>query len=363
MAERVHGGVDARELAELGLQPDEVVDFSVNINPYGPCPALIAALREVRLDRYPDPHARAARSAWARALGRELEELIVGHGATDLFWAIARALLRPGQRVVIAEPTFSEFAVAAEAAQAEIERVWAPPEADYHLDFDALERRARGARALYLCAPNNPTGEHLAVERVARLACALPETSLVLDQSFLALSEQAHELHVRLPDNVLCVRSLTKELACPGLRIGLCVAHPTLIRMLEAARPTWATSSLALAALEVGAGEASFVRASFQRLREDREAVRALLLGHGLTPVASATTYQLVGVPRSLRSRTATPQPGQASARVLRGALLRAGVLVRDCASFGLPEHVRVAALPARERTRLAAALARVLDS
>lgn len=343
MAERIHGGIDEDELAPYALDAAAVVDFSVNINPYGPCEALLEAVRSACLDRYPDPRARRARAAWAGALGREPAELCVGHGAADLFWALVRALVMPGDTVVIAEPTFSELRLAAEALGARVIRHFARPEHGHALGFDALAKAARGARALYLCSPNNPTGEYLPLARVRELALALADTFLVLDQSFVALSDHAEDARARLPDNVICVRSLTKEFACPGLRIGLCIAHPALIARIEAVRPTWHTSALALAALEVSAGQAAFVQASWRRLRADREALRSLLCERGLSPRLSDTSYQLVPLARE--------------ASAVRAELLAHGVLVRDCASFGLPTHVRLAALPVAARAQLARAL------
>jgi histidinol-phosphate/aromatic aminotransferase/cobyric acid decarboxylase-like protein len=351
MAERVHGGIDARVLRALSVDPGAVVDFSVNLNPYGPNERVLRAAREAALDRYPDPGAHAAREAWADTLGCSPDALAVGHGAADLFWAIVRAAVRgtvpSAARVVIAEPTFSEFAVAAAAGEARVERVRADEASGLRLDLGALARHARGAAALYLCSPNNPTGEYLPLPAVRALAEALPDTLLVLDQSFVGLTDHAADALVALPDNVVRVRSLTKEFACPGLRIGLCVATPAWIARIEAQRPTWATSSPALAALAVSAREHSFVADSWQQMRADREATRGLLVARGLTPLPSATSYQLVPVPMP--------------ASELWQRLARQGVLVRDCTSFGLPRHVRVAALPAAARARLGAALDVVL--
>jgi histidinol-phosphate aminotransferase len=343
VAERVHGGIDERALRARGIDPGSVCDFSVNLNPYGPCDAVLAAVRAAPLDRYPDPHAREAREAWAAALDRTPAEVAVGHGAADLFWAITRAFVCAGGRVVIAEPTFSELRVAAAAVGAQVERVFARSEQGFRLDLPQLARAARGARALYVCSPNNPTGEHIAITRLAELAAALAPTLVVLDQSFIALSDHEADARMALPPNVVCVRSLTKEFACPGLRIGLCLAEAATIERIEAVRPTWHTSSPALAALVACARESAFVAASWQRMRADREAVRQLLASRGYAPLPSATSYQLV--------------PLSEPASAWRARLLGAGVLVRDCASFGLPRHARIAALPAHAREQLARAL------
>lgn len=345
MAERIHGGIDAEALRARGIAPESVVDFSVNLNPYGPCASVIAAARAADLASYPDAEARAARGAWAAALGRSRAEVAVGHGAADLLWAVARALLSPSDRVVLAEPTFSELRYAAAAMGAQVQQAFTPA-ADFAIDLDTLARTARTARTarlVYLCSPNNPTGEHLAIARIRAFAEAVAPTYVVLDQSFVALSDHADDARAPLPENVIRVRSLTKEFGCPGLRIGVLTAPAPLVGRIEAVRPTWATSAPALAALVASADAAGFVAESWQCMRRDRDETRALLAAHGLAPHPSATCYQLVRA------------PGTAAA--FADALLRHGVLVRDCSSFGLPSHVRIAALPAPARARLATAL------
>lgn len=343
-AERVHGGLfglDPAAHATLA-RAERVVDFSVNLNPYGPPPALLAAARDAALDRYPDPSARAARMAWAETLDVGPEHIAVGHGAADLFWALARALIAPGERVVMLEPTFSEFRLAAQAAGARVESVVAAVGEPFARVAPRLRELAQGARALYLCAPNNPTGTHVSALEVRALAEALPETCIVLDQSFLALSDHAHEQRLRLPDNVVCVRSLTKDFALAGLRIGLLLAAPRLVQRLEQMRPTWSTSAPAQAAIAAAAGAHAFVRESWARMRDDRAAVAAALSAHGFSPLPSATAYQLVQV---------------SDARRFCQRLWTHGVVARDCSSFGLPGYVRLAARPRDEVAQLARAL------
>lgn len=344
-ADRVHGGLaalDAGTLSTLSVVP-RVIDFSVNINPYGPPPALVYAAREAPLSAYPDPGARVARRAWARALDVSFERVAVANGAADLFWAIARALLAPGARAVIAEPTFSEFRVAAQAAGAEVDAVFAREEDGFRFSLAALAERGKGARALYLCSPNNPTGLYTSTSEITELARALPDTVLVLDQSFLALSDHADDAFAKLPDNVLVVRSLTKDFALAGLRIGLLLGSRELVSRVEAQRPTWSTSSPALAAITEAARQSEFVAQSYLKLRADREKVASALRAHGLDPLPSCSVYQLVHV---------------GDAAHFREQLLTRGVLMRDCASFGLPAYARFAARPAEDVHMLRAALA-----
>jgi histidinol-phosphate/aromatic aminotransferase/cobyric acid decarboxylase-like protein len=340
--ERVHGGGDAAELERRGAAVSELVDFSVNLNPYGPCKPVVEAAAAARLDRYPDLRATAARAAWARELAISPSEIAVGHGAADLFWAITRAFVRAGDRVIVAGPTFSEMYFAAQAAGAEVVNVTREHGEAGLASIDELSARGKGARLLYLCSPNNPTGCIVRPTEVRALASQLPDTRIVLDQAFLSLSDHAADLAVRFPPNVICVRSLTKDFALAGLRIAYLVAAPELVDEIERARPTWATSAPALAAITEAAAQGEFVRNSYARLREDRAHLVRGLEALGLSPRPSCTVFVLLPV---------------ADAAQTCALLLTRGLSARDGTSFGLPQQVRIAVRPSADTARLLDAL------
>jgi histidinol-phosphate/aromatic aminotransferase/cobyric acid decarboxylase-like protein len=345
---RAHGGPHDDELYALGIAPDEILDFSVNVNPYGPCSTVLEAVRTAPLTRYPDPTASAARRALAEHTGVAPERIGLGHGAAELFWTLARVLVPPGGTVVSVEPTFSEFTAGVRAAGGRVVEWRADARDGFAVDLDAVGALAHRCRAavIYLCTPNNPTGVHVPVDQITRFAVAHQDTTLVLDQAFLSLSEHADEARAHLPAHVVAVRSLTKDHAIPGVRVGYLLAHPTLTARIEHGRAAWTTSAQAQAAALAAcrAESEAFVTDSRRRLFTDRDRLATGLRGLGLHPLPSSTMYQLVRV-------------GDAGA-LRRRLLERHRVLVRDCASFGLPEYIRLAALPVPADARLLAALA-----
>jgi histidinol-phosphate/aromatic aminotransferase/cobyric acid decarboxylase-like protein len=169
---------------------------------------------------------------------------------------------------------------------------------------------------------------------------------VILDESFLSLSDRSDEAALPLPENVVRLRSITKEHAIPGVRAGYLLAPAPLARAVEATRPAWSTSSLAQAAALAALGAGRFVAESRARLRRDREETAAALRALGLAPLPSVAPYLVF-------------HAGDATG--LRRRLLGRRILVRDCASFGLAGYVRVAARPAAERARLADALSKEL--
>jgi len=342
---RRHGGPHHEELERLGLRPEEVIDFSVSTNPYGPAPAVVEAIRRAPVAAYPDPSATLARRRLAEHLGVRASQLALGNGAADLLWSLARALVSPHTRVLIVEPTFGEFRAAAEAGGATMAEWRASLESAFQIDTAAIADRVRAACAqvVYLCAPNVPTGAGLPAGALAALAAALPAVEIVLDQSFLLLSHDWQDLGLPLPENVICVRSLTKEHAIPGVRVGYVLAAPARIERLERHRPAWSSSAPAQAAAIASCAETAFVAESRARLLQDRLRLCADLRALGLQPLPSTTNFFLLPV---------------RDAPALRARLLgNHRILVRDCTSFGLPSFIRLSARPAGDCQRLLTAL------
>jgi histidinol-phosphate/aromatic aminotransferase/cobyric acid decarboxylase-like protein len=349
----VHGGLVLSELEALGISRPDVLDLSVNVNPYGPCPEVRAAIAAADLREYPDPAAAPARRALAGWLGVGEARVVVGNGAVDLLWTLARAWLRPGDVVLTVEPTFSEMGAAAARAGARIEPHRLDPALDFALDVRQLEAdlvRLR-PRLAYICSPSNPVGRITSPALVASLAERHRETLFVVDISFLSLSagETAPAWHAS--ERIVWLRSLTKDHGLAGLRIGCAIAPPVIVRRMEEERPPWSVNALAQAAAIAITDTVAdrFVAWSRARLLADGVDLQADLRRLGLRTHASDTVFHLVDL-------------GTRRASDLRSTLLRDHrVLVRDCTSFGLPHHVRIAARPAGEADRLLSALPQVL--
>ena len=350
-----HGGLVCDELRALGIHEDDVLDFSVNVNPYGPCPEIRRAALDARIERYPDPRARPAAHRIAEWLDVEPERVLVASGAVDVFWALANACLAPGDTVLIAEPAFSEMRAAATFARARVVEHRSRSRDDFAFDGDAFGTllRAETPRLAYLASPANPTGILVPADVIRRLAGENPSTQIVADISFLALGTEPDDEIVHTSPRVLWVRSFTKELSVPGLRVGIAVGPPALVARLHAARPPWSVSAAAQAVAAAAATPEvrTFVAASRERSRVDRERLTTALRTLRLPVHEGAAPYVLVDL-----------GPAR-TGRALRAALLgRHRILIRDAASFGLPHHVRLAARPARDVDRLVTALEKELN-
>ncbi len=340
-----HGGPNQVELDRFGVDYRDVIDFSVSTNPYGPAPEMRDAIAAASIATYPEPSAALARRALGEWLDVSEAGVVVGNGAADLLWATARAFLAPGDPVLIVEPTFSELRNACLALHANVIEWRARTEDNFAIDLDALSRliRQHSVRLVYLCSPNTPTGTSLSIDVLSPWAQQHPDTLLVLDQSFLSLSEDAADRGTPVPGHVLCVRSLTKDHAVPGVRAGYLVTTPRRAARIEAQRPAWSASAMAQAVAITAPTLDDFVAESRARLLDDRRALADDLAALGLQTFPSRTSFLLARVPDALVVRTAL--------------LLQHRILVRSCASFGLPDMVRFGARPAADRARLIEAL------
>jgi histidinol-phosphate aminotransferase len=346
----IHGGLDARGRLALGDRAATLLDLSVNLNPYGAAPRVLEAIKNADISSYPDPTAYPVRAAYGRRWGVAADAVVLGHGAAELLWTTVRALLRPGDPVVTVEPTFSEVGAAARSHGCRLSPLEAARDT-FALDLQALSRHVAqaSARLVYLCTPNNPTGVPLRFSEIAALAQAHPRVWFVVDQAFLSLSDRHADLAQVPLGNVICVRSLTKDHALAGLRLGYLLAEPRTARRIEAARPPWSTSAPAQAAALACLDEEAFVANSRGRMRADRQRMAQVLEACGLAPLASDAPYLLFQAP---------------NAAALHHGLLHAhGILVRDCGSFGLPGHLRVCGLREVHAARVRQAFERAMEA
>ncbi|MBI2886330.1 MAG: histidinol-phosphate aminotransferase family protein [Chloroflexi bacterium] len=346
-----HGGVTAAELAALGLDSRQVLDFSVNTNPFGPPPGVGEAVASADVTRYPDPESRELRAALARRLDVPPECILVGNGSVELVWLAALSYLDHGDQALVLGPTFDEYAAAARIAGAEVRRVMSCAEQDFAPDLAFLERELSrlSPKVAFCCNPNNPTGVHVPAEQWRRLAQAHPDTLLVVDEAYLPfLARPESCLESGLIENLLMLRSMTKDCGIPGLRLGYAIAPEPLLAPLRVAQPPWSVSAPAQAAGLAALRTYEQVGQSLAALREVKDYLIEALSSQGLEILPSATNFFLARV-------------GDGAS--FRRALLQEGCCVRDCASFGLPEYVRIAVRTLPECRTLVAAVARVLTS
>ncbi|HEX2910006.1 MAG TPA: cobyric acid synthase, partial [Chloroflexia bacterium] len=338
----VHGGIDLPELSRHLIPDENIVDLSANINPYGPPPAALEALATVRLDRYPDSHYTALREALASELRLMPDAIVAGNGSIELIYALAAAYLDPGDAAIVVGPTFGEYSQAARLYGATVIEYRAKPENNFQPDLTAILSliKEHSPRLVFLCNPNNPTGRTMTEEEIGTIleTTSTEEGLLVLDEAYASLADAAGEgeefnsLDLLYAGNLVILRSLTKEFALPGVRLGYSISSPETAKALQIARPPWSVNAFAQEMGRVLLGEKEYRAEIHQKLEQDKIYLLEQLERSALKPVTSKANFVLLKVGEK-------PTDG----RDCRHQLLKEGVIVRDCASFGLPEYIRVA--------------------
>jgi threonine-phosphate decarboxylase len=350
----VHGGIDPAELERLGWSPDQVLDFSANLNPFGPSPTVRPALARVPLDRYPDRLCRNLRRTLAQRHHVPEDSILAGNGSAQLIWLVAIAYLRAGDNVAILGPTFGEYERASRRVGARVMVSSAIREQDFCPRFPfgrsfmeaVLDRRVRLA---FLANPNNPTGQVLPLPDLFDLAEQARHTLFVLDEAYIDFVTRP----AAIPEtplsasNLLRLRSLTKAHGLAGLRLGYALGASEVLAALRAVQPPWSVNALAQAAGLAALGDENHLRESLKRAAEAKAELIEQLRKEQFEPVPSATLFFLLPVGDAARTRS---------------ALLRRGILVRDCTSFGLPEYLRIQTRRPEENARLVSALVEVRD-
>ena len=354
-----HGGNVYAASRELGISIERVADFSASINPLGPSPLALRAIRDGRLSlrHYPDPDCRALRSALAERWELSPDRFVIGNGSAELIHVLPRALKI--QRAFVLGPTFSEYARAVELAGGKVEVVKARRSEGYRPSLDEalrrLRERNRRVDAVVLCHPNSPTGQACEVEEVLRLVRAAAKRSIwvIVDEAFVDYCPDRSLLrYVPGQPGVVVLRSFTKFYALPGLRVGYAVGSKWAIETIQRHLPPWSVNVLAQNAAVASLADRLHERRSLAFMERERSGlIKRLRSLPGVRVYPSVANFLLVEL----------PPPVRASAIV--AALRRRGLLIRDCSTVpGLTERtVRVAVRTVEDNARLVSLLSFLL--
>lgn len=339
-----HGGVDPLELKHYGLTSDSLIDFSVNSNPFGPSPRIAQALSHIDISRYPDGNCSELTGHLAELNHTRSDQVLIGNGTAELIWLIAQAFLQPGDGVLIIGPTFSEYRRAATRLNALVTEInAAPPDFIPPLEKAADFIRRSHPRLVFLCNPNNPTGKFLTEEKTQSLVAACgEETLLVIDKAYLSFVNGSF-FETALQQNLLILRSMTKDFALAGLRLGYLLGDPSKIERVKSFQPAWSVNAFAQTAGVTALSDLAYYENTLISLREIRNSFFSEIESNGFHLIDSAVHFAIAQL--------------EWPAARFRAQLLHSGLQVRDCASFGLFNSIRICTRLKEENQKLIEAM------
>ncbi|MBN1314696.1 MAG: histidinol-phosphate aminotransferase family protein [Anaerolineales bacterium] len=343
-----HGGPDYTELEQLGIRPESLLDFSVNSNPYGPPPGIQNLYNDLIIKRYPDRECLKLRAALARYHRRSMDQIWAGNGAAELIWTISLAFLSAGDRVLVVTPTFGEYAAGAALMGARIETFPTCEQHGFIPDIPALKKRIKDycPRVTFICNPNNPTGVYL--EQADMESLIDQDGLVVIDEAYIDFVADRWELAPLLESgNLILLCSMTKSHAIPGLRLGYLLADALIINAIRKTQPPWSVNALAQQAGILAIQNFKYLETTMEQLALAKKRLFRDLTALGLKVLPSSTNYFLINVGNAWEIRT---------------KLIHKGILVRDCSSFNLPSHIRIATLKPDENETLVTGLRSILS-
>ncbi|MCL7415773.1 MAG: histidinol-phosphate transaminase [ANME-2 cluster archaeon] len=351
IAEYIPGKSTEDIVATYGIRPGDIIKLGSNENPLGPSPRAVEAVRKMadRISVYPSVDAGELRGALAAYIGYPEDMVVMGAGMDGVVDTLMRLFIQPGTSAIIPTPTFSYFEIALRAAGGI--PVFIKRQSDYGVPIESVMSSIDNTtRLIYLCSPNNPSGNIMSEEDV-RSVVESTDAIVFLDEAYVEFASKSLVHLVTEYDNLVVGRTMSKAMGLAGLRIGY------------AAVPTWifreymkATTPFAISRIAVAAGLAALEDIDYRKKTIDNVDMGRTFLTEQLSnqcrAYPSQANFILIDV---------SPKKSKGVAE----ALLKAGIIVRDCTSFrdagdGL---IRITVGTPHQNRLLVNALQGILDS
>lgn len=334
-----HGGNIYKIFREKNI--DKILDYSSNINPYGLPESLKKEIFEKLfvLERYPDPDYIELREKIAEKNNLNIENIIVGNGATEIIFLFMK-ILSP-KKVLIVSPTFGEYERAIKSSiladdSLEINYFELKEAENFVLNVKNLETELENNYdLLILCNPNNPTGQFLKLKKLEEILkiCEQKNTKLFVDEAFVEFVEDWENESIinskENKENLFVIRAFTKFFAIPGLRLGygICFNNNLLKKMLEKKEP-WSVNNIADLAGKTVLDDENYIQKTKEWIKDQKKYMYENLNKiEGLRAYKTEVNFILLKIEDNLLEKGL-------DVKNLRKKMLEKGILIRDASNF-----------------------------
>jgi len=337
---------------ELGIK--NIVKIASNENPLGPSIEAVRAMKReaAKVNIYPDGSTYHLRNALADYLQVDSSKIIVTNGSEQLIYFLSAVYLDPGDEIIMGDPSFSVYLIAAQIMNAEAFLV--PLDKDYKHDLKAMQAKINSkTKMIYICNPNNPTGTVVSKKELDQFIAAISEDILIiLDEAYFEYADEDKQIdgisYLVNHKNVIVLRTFSKIHALAGLRVGYAIADVNIINSLIKVRQAFNVNSIAQAAALASLNDGEHLLQSQEINRRGREYLYREFAGLGLDFVPTQANFILVDI--GIDCKTAYWE------------LMRLGLIVRPGDIFGYPTFLRVTIGSDSNNARFIAALRKVLN-
>jgi len=315
---------------EFGIAPEDVVKLASNENPIGTSPVVAEAIKAnaAKAHLYPDDSMFELKAALSSKFNVQDENIIIGAGSDQVLEFISRAVLDEDSSVLMSAVTFAMYEIYAKQMGAKIIRT-----ASYEHKYDEFMEafHMHKPKIVYICTPNNPTGDATSKEEVLKMIEAMHKDAIiVVDGAYMEYAAAKDEKYAITPndllgyENVIYLGTFSKAYGLGGMRVGYGIAQVELIDELTKMRPPFNISTLSLAAAIAACKEVSFVEESIVLHQEQIKRYEAFAHENGFKYIDSYTNFITYLFDETLDSTK------------ISDALLQRGVIIRNLASYGM---------------------------
>lgn len=351
-------GKPASELArELGLNEADIIKLASNENPLGVSPKALAAMTAALSQQalYPDGNGFALKDVIAQKFNVSHDNIVLGNGSNDILEFAARTFLTPADSAVYSQHAFAVYPLAVKSVGARGIEV---PAREFGHDLVAMLAAVEpNTKLIFIANPNNPTGTFIdATVLYAALEKVPPQVLVVMDEAYTEylpahLRVDTSSWLKRFP-NLVISRTFSKAYGLAGLRVGYGLAHPDVVGLMNRVRQPFNVNSLAQTAAAAALLDDDFLARSFAA----NEAGMAQML-------AGFAALKLAHIPSRGNFVCVKIGARGGGAGLVFQTLLRAGIIVRPIASYGMPEYLRISIGTWDENVKFLAALQVALNS
>ena len=337
---------------EYGIR--DSVKLASNENPLGPSPKALDAIRQglAALHRYPDGAGHRLTRRIAEVNGILPQCVVIGNGSDDIIALLIRALIRPGDGVIVPWPSFLMYTISANAAGAAVTSV---PLKKMAMDLDEMAARIDAdTRLVFICNPNNPTGTVVSRDDFERFLDRLPEhVVVVVDEAYIEFARDPDCLRTGRAEDLarplVTLRTFSKAYGLAGLRVGYGIMPAVLAEVLHRVRPPFNVNAVAQAGALAALDDREFLAQSLDLVHRGLDQLHTGLDRLGLTYHPTEANFFLIDVGRP--------------ADDVFEMMLRQGVIVRSMKAYGFSETIRINAGREAENQRFLDALETVLGA
>ncbi len=332
-----------------------IIKLASNENPLGPSKFAIEAIKEEadKIHIYPDGAALELREKLAKRFGLDMDSVLVGSGGEQILRLIPQTFINEGDEVIFATPSFALYEIFSSHMGAK--RISIPLTEDFKHDFEEFKKNINEkTKIVYVCNPNNPTGNIMTKTELDEFVASIPENViLVLDEAYYEYASQwedypnSLEILKRRP-NTIILRTFSKAEGLAGLRIGYIFSSPEIVSEMTKIKGVFNVNRMAQKAAIAALDDEDHVKKTLELNKKSLGRMMEYFDSKGLYYVSTAANFIFVNV-------------GQSS-RDLHIEFQKRGVIIRPGFLWGEENYLRVSSGTMEDTERFIKALDELLN-